>query len=229
MGRRTLSVFLFLIATLATACAVPGTDAAETADCQKGLVEGMLAGPIEELDVENDELKGRIHRICEQLVAAGLDDRSSDEEFMAVLRDKPQITGELCEISTEALYADGFDSIVESSGGYVTRDEAMRMGRDGCVYAITEGYGSLGNIPNASALNKAHPYLMAPFCRALFMQAYDQKGLKGPRKVYEAVVTDACMEAIRTGVVDYSAGGPFDPSIDERRFRQLLRAEWAKR
>jgi len=230
MGRRSLFVLLVLVTALGTGCAVPGTDAAEANDCEKGLVEGMLAGPIDELDVDNDELKGRIRRVCEQLVAAGLDDRSSDAEFMATLRERPELTGELCEISTEALYADGFDSIVESFGGYVTRKEAMRVGRDGCVYAITEGYGWLGGeTPDLSALYKAHPYLVAPFCRALLMQAYDQKGIEGPRKVYEEVVTDACMEGIRTGVVDYRAGGPLNPSIDQRRFRTLLRAEWARR
>jgi hypothetical protein len=37
------------------------------------------------------------------------------------------------------------------------------------------------------------------------------------------------MEGIRTGVVDYRAGIPLKPMVDQRRFRKLLDAEWAKR
>jgi hypothetical protein len=37
------------------------------------------------------------------------------------------------------------------------------------------------------------------------------------------------MEAIRSGVIDYSSGNVLNPSIDQRRFRALLRAEWSER
>jgi hypothetical protein len=37
------------------------------------------------------------------------------------------------------------------------------------------------------------------------------------------------MEDIRSGVVDYSSGNVLNPSIDQKRFSAVLRAEWAKR
>jgi hypothetical protein len=61
------------------------------------------------------------------------------------------------------------------------------------------------------------------------MQAYDAKKPTQPRRVYEEVVTEVCMEGVRTGVVDYSSGNFLNPSIDQKRFRALLDQEWANR
>jgi hypothetical protein len=229
MGRRHLLLSTLLVPAL-TACALPGTPAARTADCEEALVKGLLEGPIDDLDIDNDELENRVHSVCEELVDAGLDDSSSEAELLAVLRENPALTGEICEISTEALYGDGFNLIAESFGGYVTPEQVMRMGRDGCLYALTEGDGSFTKGLDMRALFRAHPYLAAPFCRAPLMQAYDQEKPRRPRRsAYEEVVTEACMEAIRTGVVDYGMGNLLAPTVDQKRFRQLLRDEWARR
>jgi hypothetical protein len=226
MGRRLL-LLLFLLPVLA-ACALPGTDAAKTQDCQEGFAKGLLDVPGNP-DFDGEELRGRIHAACAALVQAGLDDDSSDAEFVAALKNDPDLTGEICGISTQALYEGGFKAVVQAFDSYITLDEAMRLGRDGCVYAVTEGYGSIVTGLNAPALFKAHPYLVAPFCRAPLMQAYDAQPPPQPRKVYEAVVTQVCLEGIRTGVIDYSSGDFLNPSIDEKRFRALLDAEWARR
>jgi hypothetical protein len=163
------------------------------------------------------------------MVEAGLSDDSSEGEIVAFLKENPEIAGELCEASTEALYANSFKAINPAFGGYVTKDDLMRLSREGCVYAFTEGYGSIATGPNFPALFRAHPYLVAPFCRAPLMQAYDQERPPQPRRVYEKVVTNVCLDAIKTGVVDYSSGNFLSPSIDQRAFRALLRAEWARR
>jgi hypothetical protein len=163
------------------------------------------------------------------MVEAGLSDDSSEGEIVAFLKENPEIAGELCEASTEALYANSFKAINPAFGGYVTKDDLMRLSREGCVYAFTEGYGSIATGPNFPALFRAHPYLVAPFCRAPLMQAYDQEPPPQPRRVYEKVVTNVCLDAIKTGVVDYSSGNFLSPSIDQRAFRALLRAEWARR
>jgi hypothetical protein len=139
------------------------------------------------------------------------------------------LAGELCEASTDVLYAEGLGQIVVAFDGYVTRDDLLRLARDGCVYAYTQGYGSLTGGPDLPSLFRAHPDLVAPFCRAPLMQAYDAKKPTQPRRVYEEVVTEVCMEGVRTGVVDYSSGNFLNPSIDQKRFRALLDQEWANR
>jgi hypothetical protein len=229
MGRPIRPLFLVLLITLATACAVPGTDAADTEDCIDEFAKGVGMAPAVGDGFDEGELKRRIRHACEELVEAGLSDNSSEGELVAFLQKNPQIAGELCEASTEVLYANSFDAITAAFGGYVTKDDFMRLGRDGCVYAFTEGHGSLTTGPNFAALFRAHPNLIAPFCRAPLMQAYDQKPPPQPRRVYDKVVTNVCLDAIKTGVVDYSSGNFLSPSIDHQRFRQLLRAEWAKR
>jgi hypothetical protein len=227
MARRSLLLLALLVPTLA-ACTLPGTPAARTADCEEGFTKGLLDVPGNP-DVDSTEFEDRIHDVCEGLVEAGLDDDSSDAEFLAVLRNNPDLTGEICEISTEVLFANGFDAVVQSFGGYVTREDAARLGRDGCTYAVLEGYGSFTGPIDMAALHRAHPNLLTPFCRAPLMQAYDKARPPQPRRVYEEVVTEVCMEAIRTGVVDYSSGNFASPTIDQRRFGRLLDDEWAKR
>jgi hypothetical protein len=227
MARRSLLLLALLVPTLA-ACALPGTPAARTADCEEGFTKGLLDVPGNP-DFESAELEDRIHDVCEALIEAGLDDNSSDADLLAVLRANPDLTGEICGISTDALYEGGFHTIVESFGGYVTREDAMRLGRDGCTYTVLEGYGSLTGPLDVTSLYRAHPELLTPFCRAPLMQAYDKARPPQPRRVYEEVVTEVCLEAIRTGVVDYSSGNFASPTIDQRRFGRLLDDEWAKR
>jgi hypothetical protein len=227
VARRRL-LLLALLVPIAAACTLPGSDAAKTEDCQEGFAQGLLDVPGNP-GFESDGLEDRIHEVCKELVAAGLSDDSSDAEFIATLKARPELTSEICEISTEALYNGGFDQMIQAFGGYVTREEAMRLGHDGCVYALTEGYGYVGTGLDLGRLYAAHPELIAPFCRAPLMQAYDQDKPPQPRRLYEAVVTQVCMDGVRTGVIDYGSGSVLSPQIDQKRFRALLQAEWAKR
>jgi hypothetical protein len=224
MGRRTLLLLALVVPALA-ACAVPGTDAAEIEDCADEFLVGVRMGNPDGA-FDDDDVKDRVRPFCEALIEAGLSGDSSEAEVIAFLKESPGVTGEMCEVS--ALTGD-VDEIVAAYGGYVSRDNVERLGRDSCVYAVTEGYGSFVTGFDMAAVIRAHPYLAAPFCRAPLMQAYDRKTPPQPRRVYEDVVTDACMEGIRTGVVDYRAGIALKPMVDERRFRKLLDAEWAKR
>jgi hypothetical protein len=228
MRRRHLLLLALVVPTM-TACAFPGTDAAKVGDCEDAFLKGVLQTPSGEAAFDKDELTDRIRPVCEAMVKAGVSDESSDAEVIEFLRQNPELAGELCEASTDALFENGFDDIVAAFDGYVTREEAMRLGRDGCVYAVTEGNGSFDSAPSMPALYRAHPYLVAPFCRAPLMRAYDRERPPQARRVYEEVVTEACMEGIRTGAVDYGMGNFLNPTIDQKRFRQLLRAELAER
>ena len=229
MARRSLLVLLLLVPVLA-ACALPGSDAAQVADCEEGFVEGLLSlPPVDNSEVDEDALKDRIHGVCAELVEAGFDDNSSMDEILAYFGENPELAGEMCEISTEALYGAGLDLVVDSYQGYVTHEDVTRLGRDGCTYAVVEGYGSFTTPLNLGGLLREHPDLATPFCRAPLMQDYDRRQPARSRRVYAEVVTEACMQAIRSGVVDYSSGDYLNPTIDQRGFRQLLRQEWAKK
>jgi hypothetical protein len=223
MGRRSLLLLLMLVPLLA-ACALPGTDAAEANNCVDSFLEGVHMGTPGAFD--EDEVKDRVRPVCEAMVKAGLSDASSESEVIEFLKANPEMAGEMCEASASTSQ---FAAIVAAFGGYVSRGEVMRAGRDTCVYGFTEGFLSLSAGLDVPAIFRTHPYLAAPFCRAPLMQAYDAKKPPQPRAVYEDVVTEACMEGIRTGVVDYRTGNVLAPAIDEQGFRRLLDVEWAKR
>ena len=224
MGRRSLLLLavLVLVPTLA-ACAVPGTDAHAIGDCEDEIVtfwqepEGA------------EDWDARVHHLCERLVKAGIENYSSEAEVIAVLRQDPGLTDELCGVSSDGLNANRVDAFLANFGGYVTREQAMRLTHDTCVYSVTEGSGLLLSGTDATAIFRDHPYLVAPYCRAPLMQAYDYDPPPQPRRVYEKVATEVCMEGIRTGVVDFSSGDLVNPRIDQKRFRALLDAEWSKR
>jgi hypothetical protein len=222
MGRRALVLLVVLLVPALSACAVPGTDTAEIAECEDEVID-FWKQPEGVKDWDE-----RVHRLCEGLIDAGLQSDSSEGEFFAALRRNRGLAAQVCELSTAGLAA-GVDEFLENWGGYVTRSQAMRLGHDGCVYALVEGYGSVDGELDAAALYEAHPYLAAPFCRAPLMQAYDAAPPPQRRRVYEEVVTEACMEGIRTGVVDYSSRDFLKPRINQRAFRAILDAEWAKR
>jgi hypothetical protein len=112
----------------------------------------------------------------------------------------------------------------EPTQGYVTKADFMKLGGDGCRYAIAEGYGSFDRPLDFDRLSAAHPDLAVPMCAAPFLQAYD-KGLAFgglSRRGVSRLVDDVCLEAIRTGVVDYSSGDFYHPQIDRKQLRRLL-------
>jgi hypothetical protein len=219
MGRR-LPLLAVLVPLLA-ACALPGTDAADIGDCEDKIVTFWVKPEGAE------DWDARVHHLCEGLIEAGLDDNSSEAEVLSVLRRNPGLSDELCGLSGEGLNAQRIDAFLSNFGGYVSREQAMRLTHDLCVYAIDKG--SLFTEDVASQIYREHPYLLTPFCRAPLVQAYDYDPPPQPRRVYEEVATEVCMEGIRTGVVDFSSGDLVNPRIDQKRFRALLDAEWAKR
>jgi hypothetical protein len=89
MGRRTLLLLAVLVPVLA-ACAVPGTDAAETESCMDQFAEGVGMNPAAGDEFDEGELKKRIRHACEEMVEAGLGDASSEGEILRSCKRTPR-------------------------------------------------------------------------------------------------------------------------------------------
>lgn len=220
MGPRRLLLLAALVPLLA-ACSFPQSTERQIASCEDDFAEGAAS-----VYGQRPEAFSRptLHRICTELIAAGFDDASSTEEFLGFLRTHPDVAGDLCDVSTQGLYGVMVERFGEPMNGYVTRADFLKLGGDGCRYAIAEGYGSFDQPLDFHRLFAAHPDLAVPLCAAPFLEAYDKGSAFGglSRRGVLKLVDQACLEAIRTGVVDYASGDFFNPQIDKARFRRML-------
>jgi hypothetical protein len=225
MAPRVLLLLAVLVPLLAACSVGSRSDEAEISSCEKTFSEEAedLYG-----QAPDEESRAILHRACGEMVAGGLTSSSDDDAFLEFAQAHPSVAGDLCDISTRGIYAAMTEQIGELMGGYVTREDVLRLGRDGCRYAIVEGYGSLEGGLDLGRLVGAHPDLAVPFCAGLLLQAYDGgTGLAVSKRRFEAAADQVCLVAIQSGVVDYSSGNILTPDVDRARFRALLRRQLA--
>jgi hypothetical protein len=220
MGPRRLLLLAALV-VVAAACSFPQSEEKQIASCERD----FAAGPASVYGQRPDTFsRPTLHRLCTELVTAGFTDASSTEEFLGYLKTHPEVAGDLCNISTQGLYGVMVERYGEPMHGYVTKTDFLKLGGDGCRYAISEGYGSFDRPLDFHRLFAAHPDLAVPMCAAPFLQAYDKGSAFGglSRRGVSKLIDAVCLEAIRTGVVDYGSGDFYNPQIDRQELRRLL-------
>jgi hypothetical protein len=215
-------VCLFLLLPCLAACSIVSDDAARIDGCERGFLEGAQAAAGTPPQVSAGQRR-KLHRACKELVSNGLDDSSDSDDVLAFLRKHPDVTADVCDVGSSGAY----EAMVAHGGppmnGYLKREDVVWMTRQGCRYGILEGYGSLEEGFDYKRVFEVHPDLAVPLCAAPLMQGYDEGGTRRPsRRRFAEVADHVCLDAIRTGVVDYSSGNLYNPTIDAPRFREML-------
>jgi hypothetical protein len=203
------------------ACSLPESEEKQIASCERDFAAGAASVYGQRPEAFDRQT---LHHLCTELVAAGFTDASRTDEFLGYLKTHPDVAGDLCDVSTQGLYGVMLERYGEPMHGYATKADFLRLGADGCRYAIAEGYGSFDRPLDFDRLFAAHPDLAVPLCAAPFLQAYDNGSAFGglSRRSVSKLVDKVCLEAIRTGVVDYSSGDFYNPQIDRKQLRRLL-------
>jgi hypothetical protein len=222
MGSRLL--LLIVLVPLAAACSLPGRSAeARVENCEDAFIEEAAHAQGPAASYSKPAARAKIHHACAELVAAGINDARDKERLQAFFQKHPDLVADICGLTAPAAYR----ALPAQERMYVTLADVERITREGCRHAAAEGYGALDGELDLPGLFKAHPDLAEPFCTAGTLYVYDteytpaqRKSL--PRKPFKKLASRVCLEAIRTGIMDFSSGDFLRPDIDQARLSSLL-------
>lgn len=215
---------LAALVPLAAACSLPGqSEEAQVKACQDDLVSEArdLSGGDPYFSTGNAQAK--IHRACVELIAAGVDDTRDKEKLQAFIEAHPDVAGDVCAFTAPVAYK----RLPAAERRYVTVADMERLAREGCRHSAAEGYGAIDGELDLPGLFKAHPELAEPFCTAGTMYVYDTEYTRAqkkslPREGFNQLASRVCIEAIQTGIMDFSSGDFLRPDVDQARLNRLL-------
>jgi hypothetical protein len=219
---------LLLVTALVPLAAACGLAGSQSKEAQVKACQDDLVGEARELSGDDpyfstEEARAKIRRACVELIAAGVDDARDKEKLQAFVETHPDVAGDVCAFTAPVAYK----RLPAAERRYVTVADMERLAREGCRHSAAEGYGAIDGELDLPGLFKAHPVLAEPFCTAGTMNVYDTEYTRAqkkslPRKGFNQLASRVCIEAIRTGIMDFSSGDFLHPDIDQARLTRLL-------
>jgi hypothetical protein len=221
---RSRLLLVALLALIATACGVPGSQsrAEKVSDCEDGFVDAAHKATGSDAEFSSPEARASIRGLCGKLIDAGAEDVDNPEELQKFVVERPDLAGDMCAIAAPSAYA----QLPAAARKYVAVSDMERLLREGCRSAAADGHVSFANA-NVSATLREQPELAEPFCVAGMLNSYDTQytptqRAAAPRAAFRELAHRVCTKAIATGIVDFGSGNLGTPNVDQAKMTRLF-------
>jgi hypothetical protein len=219
MFRVGLSLFLLLAAPLA-ACGGSNEAANERDDQRIEKCVALFTDQARRTSGEpQQELRTAIQKLCDD---AARSDALLESGHLAADKEI-----DLLKRHTDFSIASALAGFTDVEELGITRGQLHTFGERLCQVATTGDYIRADGHLDTSKLLQENPELFSPFCVQGALSEYGsfspEEKAALPRAGYKTLMTRACLEALREGVIDFTGPGGFqNPSIDQRAFNKIV-------